>query len=293
MTGLTFANSTSLSPEVHPAIGLGPMQACNIYTGLPSSSVDSYVGGLNGPTSFGSPHISVCYSGTGDMVGIAASSTIEVTGIVVAVPSGYVSGTALSDLAIYSGKTLATLGLTPGTYVWTWGAGGVNQNFTLKILSSTLLAANITNFSTRASVQTGQGVTIAGFIITGTGSKSVVVRGLGPTLAQPPLNVQGVLADPTLQLFDSGGHPFWFNNNWKDTQQAAIEVTGLAPPFDVESAILITLPPGKYTAILSAEGFAFGGFALVEVYDINPGVLAELTNISARGLRLKLYVTTC
>ena len=56
LTGLTFANSTSLSPEVHPAIGLGPMQACNIYTGLPSSSVDSYVGGLNGPTSFTGAH---------------------------------------------------------------------------------------------------------------------------------------------------------------------------------------------------------------------------------------------
>ena len=134
-----------------------------------------------------------------------------------------------------------------------WGAGGVNQNFTLKILSSTLLAANITNFSTRASVQTGQGVTIAGFIITGTGSKSVVVRGLGPTLAQPPLNVQGVLADPTLQLFDSGGHPFWFNDNWKDTQPAQIQFTGLAPPNDLESAILQILQPGNYTATLSGK----------------------------------------
>ena len=92
--------------------------------------------------------------------------------------AGYVSGTALSDMAIYSGKTLATLGVTPGTYVWTWGTGA-NQNFTLQILPAILPATNITNFSTRASVQTGQGVTIAGFIITGTGSKSVVVRGLG------------------------------------------------------------------------------------------------------------------
>ena len=110
------------------------------------------------------------------MVGIVAVSVPLFEGIVLNVPRGYVSGTALSDLAIYSGKTFATLGVTPGTYLWTWGAGA-NQNFTLKILPEILPAANITNFSTRASVQTGQGVTIAGFIITGTGSKSVVVRG--------------------------------------------------------------------------------------------------------------------
>src|SRR5204863_1503677 len=142
-------------------------------------------------------------------------------------------------------------------------------------------AASITNYSTRASVQTVPGVTIAGFIITGTGPKSVVVRGLGPTLAQPPFNVPGVLADPTLQLFDSGGHPFWFNDNWKDTQQAAIQATGLAPPNDLESAIVQTLEPGNYTAILSGKNDT-GGVGLVEVYDISSGASAELTNVSSR-----------
>ena len=89
-------------------------------------------------------------------------------------------GTFLSNSATYRGKTFATLGVTPGTYVWTWGTGA-NQNFTLKILPATP-ATNITNISTRASVQTGQGVTIAGFIVTGTDPKQVVIRGLGPTL---------------------------------------------------------------------------------------------------------------
>jgi hypothetical protein len=142
--------------------------------------------------------------------------------------------------------------------------------------------AQLTNVSTRASVQTGSRVTIAGFIVTGTDSKSVVVRGLGPTLGQPPFNITGVLADPTLQLFDGSGHPFWFNDNWKDTQQAQIQATGLAPPNELESAALQILQPGNYTAILSGKN-GTTGVGLVEVYDISPGVFAELTNVSTRG----------
>ena len=155
---------------------------------------------------------------------------------------------------------------------------GANQNFTLQILP----APKISNFSTRASVQTGQGVTIAGFIVSGTDSKSVVVRGLGSTLAQPPFDVQGVLADPTLQLFDSGGHPFWFNDNWKDTQQAQLQSTALAPANDLESGILQILQPGNYTAALSGKN-GTTGIGLVELYDISPGAFAELTNVSTRG----------
>jgi hypothetical protein len=138
------------------------------------------------------------------------------------------------------------------------------------------------NISTRGLVQTGSGVTVAGFIVTGTDSKTVVLRGLGPTLSQPPFNIPGTLADPTLQLFDGSGHPLWFNDNWKDTQQAQIQATGRAPPNDFESAILQVLPPGNYTAILSGKN-GTTGVGLVEVYDISPGVFAELTNVSTRG----------
>jgi hypothetical protein len=142
--------------------------------------------------------------------------------------------------------------------------------------------AQLANISTRASVQTGQGVTIAGFIVTGTDSKTVVLRGLGPTLSQPPFNIPGTLADPTLQLFDGSGHPMWFNDNWKDTQQTQIQGTGRAPPNDLESAIFQVLPPGNYTAILAGKN-GTTGVGLVEVYDISPGVFAELTNVSTRG----------
>ena len=142
--------------------------------------------------------------------------------------------------------------------------------------------AQLTNISTRASVQTGSGVTIAGFIITGTASKSVVARGLGPTLGQPPFNVPGVLADPFLSLRDGNGNLIWNNDNWKDSQQAEIQATGLAPPNDLESAILQILQPGNYTAILSGKN-STTGVGLVEVYDVSPGVFAQLTNVSTRG----------
>ena len=276
LTGLTFSQSGSFDPGIGGSF---------IQTGPTSSRVDVYSHpSLNFSSGFGSGGGTGANSGSGDMVGIVIirRNPFIPPGFFLNVPEDYVSGTALSDMAIYSGKTFATLGVTPGTYAWTWGAGGANQNFTLKILPEILPAANITNFSTRASVQTGQGVTIAGFIITGTGPKSVVVRGLGSTLAQPPYNVPGVLADPTVQLFDSRGHPFWFNDNWKDTQQAQIQATGLAPQGNLESGILQILQPGNYTAILSGKN-ASTGIGLVELYDMNPDASAELTNVSTRG----------
>ena len=75
LTGLTFNSSTSSSPEIHPADWLGAVQVCNIHTGPPSSSVDTYLGALSGPTSFGSLPLEMsASSGSGDMVGIAAVS---------------------------------------------------------------------------------------------------------------------------------------------------------------------------------------------------------------------------
>jgi len=276
LTGLSFSRSSN---PFDPGIG-----ASFIQTGPTSSRVDAYFN-PSVSSGFGSGGGTGANSGSGDSVGIDIIRQNPWgirPGFWVNVPEDYVSGTALSDMAIYGEATFATLGVTPGTYVWTWGAGGANQNFTLQILAATLPAANITNFSTRASVQTGEGVTIAGFIIGGTGSKSVVVRGLGSTLSQPPFNVPGVLADPTLQLFDSGGHPFWFNDNWKDTQQAQLQSTALAPANDLESGILQILQPGNYTAILSGKN-GTTGVGLVELYDITGGASAELTNVSTRG----------
>ena len=140
--------------------------------------------------------------------------------------------------------------------------------------------STLINVSARASLQTGSGIAIAGFILTGTDLKQVVVRGLGPSLTQS--GVSGVLADPTLEMVDSTGKSIFINDNWKDTQQAGIQATGLAPPNDLESAIRIALQPGNYTAILSGKNNTTG-VGLVEVYDIEQNVLSALTNVSTRG----------
>jgi len=131
LTGLTFSHSGSINPAITPFSNhfLG---AATINTGPASSSVDLYDGPI-GPTSFGPGVFSVSAStGSGDMVGIFEGFIYGDPLGLLSVPRGYVSGTALSDMAIYSGKTLASLGVTPGTYVWTWGTGA-NQNFTLQI----------------------------------------------------------------------------------------------------------------------------------------------------------------
>jgi plastocyanin len=160
--------------------------------------------------------------------------------------------------------------------------GTVNVSNSTPTPTPTPTPPRLGNISTRGLVQTGSGVTVAGFIVTGTDSKTVVLRGLGPTLSQPPFNISGTVADPTLQLFDGNQNPIWFNDNWKDTQQTQIQATGHAPPNDLESAIFQVLPPGNYTAILAGKN-GTTGVGLVEVYDISPGVFAELTNVSTRG----------
>jgi hypothetical protein len=75
------------------------------------------------------------------------------------------------------------------------------------------------------------------------------------------------LSDPKLTLLDVNGNVVRSNNNWKDTQQAAIQATGLAPPNNVESALVVTVAAGNYTAIL--EGSNGGtGIGLVEIYKV-------------------------
>ena len=139
----------------------------------------------------------------------------------------------------------------------------------------------LANISTRLNVQTGAKVLIGGFIINGSESKSILVRALGPTLAQPPFNLSGVLSDPTVALFQ-GATQLAANDNWADTQQSAINATGKAPPNAAESAILRTLAPEAYTAILSGKN-ATTGVGLVEVYDLTPDSDSTLANISTRG----------
>jgi hypothetical protein len=146
------------------------------------------------------------------------------------------------------------------------------------------------NISTRGLVQTGNDVMIGGFIVQGSGPKTVIVRAIGPELT--PLGVPNALADPTLSLHDSTGGLIASNNNWQTTimggiiasnQVSAIQNSGHAPTQPSESAIVATLSPGNYTAIVSGVNNTVG-VALVEVYDLNTGTTSILGNISTRDI---------
>jgi hypothetical protein len=137
------------------------------------------------------------------------------------------------------------------------------------------------NVGTRLRVDTGDNVLIGGFIINGTQSKRMLLRGIGPSLAG--LGVQDALPDTTLELYDSNGL-ILFNDDWKETQQAEIQATGMAPAVDAESAIVATLPANGaiYTVVLRGAHNSTG-VGVVEAYDMDPSVDAELANISTRA----------
>ena len=121
------------------------------------------------------------------------------------------------------------------------------------------------NLSTRGFVDTGNDVMIGGFILGSdeTESAAVLVRAIGPSLTA--FGVTDALADPVLELYDANGTLLKSNNDWKESQQVEIEATGLQPTNDLESAILMTLSPGGYTAVVAGSGGSTG-VALVEIY---------------------------
>jgi hypothetical protein len=135
------------------------------------------------------------------------------------------------------------------------------------------------NISTRLKVQTGDNVSIAGFIITGNAPKKVMMRGIGPSLT----GVSPVLADPVLELHEPNGSLIISNDNWKDTQQTEIQNSTIAPTNDLESAIVATLPPANYTAVLRGKN-GTTGIGLIEMYDLDAASDSKLANISTRGL---------
>jgi hypothetical protein len=146
---------------------------------------------------------------------------------------------------------------------------------------SPALSGNLLNISTRAHVGTGDNIVIGGFIITGTDSKTVVVRGLGPSISSLGAPLPGRLDDPVIALYDSSGTQIGVNNDWRDSQADQIKATGLAPTNDLESALLTTLQPGTYTVhLLGLNGRT--GIGLVEVYDLTPQS-SRLANISTRA----------
>ncbi|MEY2500695.1 MAG: pectinesterase [Verrucomicrobiota bacterium] len=136
------------------------------------------------------------------------------------------------------------------------------------------------NISTRLKAQTGDKVLIAGFILTGSEPRHVLLRAIGPSLEQS--DIEGALQDPVLELRAADGSRIAFNNSWRYSQEAEIIATGIPPSDNREAAILATLAPGAYTAIVKGRS-STSGVVVAEVYDLGEGGGGQLANISTRG----------
>ena len=157
--------------------------------------------------------------------------------------------------------------LPPGAYTAVLhGKNGAIGQALLEIYDlDPAVASKLANISTRGFVGTGNNVLIGGFIFRGSEPQKIVIRAIGPSL-----NAAGIahpLADPVLKLRNQAGELVASNDNWRQTQQSELSMSGLAPTNDRESAILATLPTGAYTAIVRGSNGGTG-VGLVEVYDI-------------------------
>jgi hypothetical protein len=143
-------------------------------------------------------------------------------------------------------------------------------------------AGDLGNLSTRGPVGTGDDVLIGGIIVTGNTPKRVILRAIGSPLNSNGTSGLSVLQDPILDLCDSRGSVLQANDDWRYGPELELEASTLAPKGDYDSAIVATLEPGNYTAII--HGYAHStGIALVEVYDPAPASGSRLAEVSTRG----------
>ena len=146
------------------------------------------------------------------------------------------------------------------------------------VVSVSCISVPLSNISTRLRVETAENMLVGGFIVTGTHEKKVLVRAIGPSLS-----LSDRLADPILELHNSSGQVIATNDNWVDApnRQEIIDTT-IPPSNNLESAILMSLPPGAYTATVRGVNNTTG-MGLVEAYDLDRTVNSRLVNISTRG----------
>jgi N-acetylneuraminic acid mutarotase len=188
--------------------------------------------------------------------------------------------TTTGSLANARSQQTATM-LTNGQVLVAGGANNTGFLTSAELYVPSLPApTTLANLSTRLLVGTGDNVLIGGFIVTGTQPKKVIVRALGPSL---PL--AGKLADPILELHGPDGFVTITNDNWRSTQEAEINATGIPPTNDLEAAIVATLPANNtgYTAIVRGVNNSTG-YGVVEAYDLDNTVDSKLGNIATRGL---------
>lgn len=188
------------------------------------------------------------------------------------------AGSNLEDRA--SGIGLDSIGNTyiSGYFLGeaSFGSHTITSSGGSDVYISKLSAAQPVNISTRMRVESGDNALIAGFIITGSSSKKMIIRGVGPSLG-----FNGTLVDPMLELHTPDG--VVTNDDWRSNQEQEIIGSGVPPANNSEAAIIATLKPGAYTTVLRGTHNTTG-VGLVELYDLDPAGGSVLANISTRGL---------
>ena len=188
------------------------------------------------------------------------------------------SGFAPSDVL----ESAVMVSLAPGPYTAiVSGSGGGTGIGTVEVFEVDHPEVPLINIATRGQVLTGEKVLIGGFIIQGSSPQTVVVRATGPSLTSS--GVANALANPLLQLF-SGATQIASNDNWGTAANSAqLQASGFAPLHSLESAILTTLDPGAYTAIVSGAG-GTTGVGIVEVFAIQDTATGSFSFSAARAI---------
>jgi hypothetical protein len=200
--------------------------------------------------------------------------TTQIGGIITADQVSDIQNSGLAPTQAAESAIIATL--QPGSY--TAIVRGTNNTTGIALVESydldRTVDSKLANISTRGLVQTGDNVMIGGLIVQGSDTATVIIRAIGPSLANA--GILNPLVDPTLELHDGSGALIASNDNWQTTQiggiitadqVSAIQSSGLAPTQAAESAIIVTLQPGGYTAIVRGTNNTTG-IALIEAYQL-------------------------
>ncbi|MFL6541683.1 MAG: plastocyanin/azurin family copper-binding protein [Chthoniobacterales bacterium] len=181
-----------------------------------------------------------------------------------------------------SGHSFSHTFTDPGQVPYYCMVHGSMMTGVVKVVAPSVTPA-LLNLSTRLRVQTGENVLIGGFIVNGSAPKRIAIRGLGPSLTANGQPIAGTLPNPFLELHDQAGAIVSSNDDWQtgpDKQELTDK--GLAPASSLESALIASVNPGNYTAILH-DAHGASGIGLVELFDIDQAAASAAVNISTRG----------
>ena len=268
---LKLLTSTPATPDAPP-----PVHLANISTRLAVGTGDNVL--IAGFTITGSQQKRIMLRALGPLLPVnenLADPTLELhdsSGATIAVNDNWrdtqqdeVKATTIPPANDYDSSIVKSL--TPGAYTAVLGGKGATTGVgVLEVYDLDLTVdSKLANISTRGRVDQGDNVLIAGTIVLGNGTTTVLFRALGPSL---PSGIANRLEDPTLELHDGQGGVVATNDNWEDTQKDAIQQTTIPPSHPREAAILTSLSPGAYTAVVRGKNNGTG-VAVVDAYQLN------------------------